>query len=68
MCASKEYWADLKWMEEHYSQLTEYFGKWVCCVNKEIVTSGRNMIKSRKIASKKTGLPMNEIPVMYVLD
>lgn len=64
---SKEFWDDLLWSEEHYSELMERFpDKWVAIVDKKAVFSGESIKTVEIEAEKITGKSKDEIPIVFV--
>ena len=64
---AKEFWDDLLWSEEHYSELMERFpDKWVAIVDKKAVSSGESIKAVEIEAEKITGRNKSEIPVVFV--
>ncbi len=52
----KEFWEDMCWGREHYSDFVEkYPDKWIAIVNKSVVAVGEGIKEIRRIAKKKTG-------------
>jgi len=63
----KEFWDDLKWGREHYSELVrEYSDKWVAIVDGKVVSAGESIKRVEAEAEKNTGRPKDKIPVMFV--
>ena len=61
----KEFWEDAKWAERHYSELVkEYPEEWVAVVNREVVTSGKDLARVKEEAKIKTGRA--KIPTIFV--
>ncbi|MDI6795074.1 MAG: DUF5678 domain-containing protein [bacterium] len=64
---SNEFWKDMRWALDHYQELMEKYPEmWVAVVDKKVVSSGHNIAKIRKTASKETG--RLHIPVLFVED
>jgi hypothetical protein len=64
---SKEFWDDILWSEEHYSELMEKFpDKWVAIVDKKPVTSGESIKAVERETEKVTGKDKSEIPIVFV--
>ena len=52
----KEFWEDAKWAEKHYSELVKKFpDEWVAVVNREVITSGKDLAKVKEEAKIKNG-------------
>ena len=63
----KEFWEDKKWGEGKYPQLQdEYPNKWIAIVNKKVVASGKSLKNTEIEAERKTGVPRDRIPVLFV--
>jgi len=63
----EEFWEDMKWGEENYSDLMrKYPEKWVAIVDKKVVGVGRSISEAEKEAYKKTGIEIKRIPVIFV--
>ncbi|MCS4540791.1 MAG: DUF5678 domain-containing protein [Euryarchaeota archaeon] len=65
MAEPKEFLEDMRWGEEHYSELQkQYKDKWVAIVGKKVVSHGENLEevenKAKKISGKKY------VPVIFV--
>ena len=61
----KDFWEDAKWAEKHYSELVKKFpDEWVAVVNREVVTSGRDLAKVKEEAKLKTG--REKIPTIFI--
>jgi len=61
----KEFWEDAKWVEKHYSELVKKFpDEWVAVVNREVVTSGKDLAKVKEEAKIKTG--REKIPTIFI--
>ena len=51
----EEFWEDMRWGREHYSELAEkYPDKWVAIVDKAVVAVGDGIKEIRRIARQKT--------------
>ncbi len=49
-------WEDLEWAQNSYSELqNKYQDEWVAIVNKEVVSSGKNLKTVEEEARRKTG-------------
>jgi hypothetical protein len=63
----KEFWEDMKWGEENYSELMrKYPERWVVIVDKKVVGVGMSTSEAEKEAYRKTGVDMKRIPVIFV--
>ncbi len=63
----KEFWEDLKWGEENYSELMrKYPMRWIAILGKKVVGVGKSMNEAEKEANKKTGVDIKKIPVIFV--
>ena len=52
----KEFWEDAKWAEKHYSKLMKKSpDEWVAVVNREVITSGKDLERVKEEAKIKTG-------------
>lgn len=61
----KEFWEDAKWAEKHYSELAKKFpDEWVAVVNREVVTSGKDLAMVKEEAKLKTGRV--KIPTIFI--
>lgn len=64
---TKEFWDDMNWAEEHYSELMhKYPDKWVAVVDKKIVAAGESIKKIEEEAEKKTQRTRDQIPVVFI--
>ncbi len=62
----KEFWDDMKWREENYSELMmKYPERWVAIVAKTVVGIGMSMSEAEKEAHKNTGVDIKNTPVRY---
>lgn len=62
---SKEFWDDLKWGENHHTELLKkYRDQWVAIQNKEVIAFGDNLDQVEKEAKQKTGEEW--VPVVFV--
>jgi len=62
----KEFWDDMKWREENYSELMrKYPERWVAIVAKKVVGIGRSMSEAEKEAHKNTGVDIKNKSVGY---
>ena len=63
----KEFWDDMKWGEENYSELMrKYPERWIAIVSKKVVGIGKSMSEAEKEAHKNTGVDIKRIPVLFV--
>lgn len=63
--AMQEFWEDLRWGENHHTQLlSRYKDMWVAIRNKEVVSSGLDLSKVKMEALAKTG--KEDVPVIFV--
>ena len=63
----KEFWEDMKWGEEHYSELVKkYRDQWVAIVNKKVVAAGKSLRNTEIEAERKTNKNKDLIPVIFV--
>jgi phosphatidate phosphatase APP1 len=63
----KEFWGDMKWGKENYSELMrKYPERWVAIVAKKVVGIGRSMSEAEKEAHKNTGVDIKNTPVRYL--
>lgn len=61
----KEFWDDMKWGRNHYSELIKkYPDKWVAIMNEKVVAVGESTRDIKEEAKKKTG--KIHIPVMFI--
>ena len=64
---TKEFWDDMNWAEEHYSELMQkYPDKWVAVVDKKIQAAGVSIKKIKEEAEKKTHRDKDQIPVIFI--
>ena len=62
---SKEFWADLRWGEEHHTEFLEkYRDKWVAIDNKKVIAFGESLEEVEKNATNVTG--KTHVPVIFV--
>lgn len=63
----KEFWDDKNWGEKNYPKLQDkYPNKWIAIVNKRVVASGKSLKNTELEAERKTGVPRNRIPLLFV--
>lgn len=61
----KEFWEDAKWAEKHYSELVKKFpDEWVAVVDREVITSGKDLAKVKEEAKRRTG--REKIPTIFI--
>ena len=52
----KEFWDDMDWTSQHYSELMQkYPNEWVAVVDGKIISHGKDLEKIIKEAKRKTG-------------
>ena len=63
----KEFWDDMRWGRQHYSELVKkYPDKWVAIVDGKVVSFGDSPIMVEGDAEKRTGKHQNKIPLIFV--
>ena len=61
----KEFWEDAKWAERHYTELVKKFpDERVAVVDREVITSGKNLAKVKEEAKQRTG--REKIPTIFI--
>jgi hypothetical protein len=63
----KEFWRDMKWGEEHYSELVKkYRDQWVAIGDKKVVAAGKSLRNTEIEAERRTNKKKVLIPVIFV--
>jgi hypothetical protein len=63
--AMQEFWEDLRWGENHHTQLLlRYKDLWVAIQDKEVVSFGSDLSRVKMEARVKTG--KEDVPVLFV--
>ncbi len=61
----QEFWEDLRWGENHHTQLLlRYKDLWVAIQDKEVVSFGSDLSRVKMEARVKTG--KEDVPVLFV--
>jgi hypothetical protein len=63
----QSYWDNHRWAREHSTELHEqYKDVWIAVIDRQVVASASNMRRAKQIAARKTGRPLEEIPVKFI--
>ncbi len=58
------FWNDLRWGEEHHTELLKtYRDQWVAIKNKQVISAGKLLIEVQHLAKQKTG---EELLVLFI--
>ena len=63
----KEFWDDLHWGFDHYSELMEkYPDQWIAILHKKVLSSGDNLADVESDAERISKKSKDQIPVLFI--
>jgi len=63
----KEFWDDLHWGFDHYSEFMEkYPDQWIAILHEKVISSGDNLADVESDAERISGKSKDQVPVLVI--